>query len=75
MKQSYRASMIETVTGTLAGFVVAVLANLWILPWFGFPVSLYDSAALGVIFTALSLVRGILVRRFFEALRTNGVLP
>lgn len=75
MKQSYRASVIETVTGTILGYLVAVLANWFILPLFGFHATLYESFVFALVFTAISVIRGFFIRRIFETLRTTGVLP
>lgn len=62
-------SLVEAVSNTVLGFVVAVAANAIVLPLFGFPVSFADSAAIGAVFTAIAIVRSYLVRRLFEALR------
>jgi hypothetical protein len=65
--QTRRRSALETVANTAAGLGVAVAANLWLLPWWGFQPSLGDSFEIGAVFTAVSLGRGYILRRLFNA--------
>ncbi len=69
MMQSRRMSMIETVAGVAIGFVVSVLAALVVYPLFGHGFTLSQNVGITVIFTVLSVVRGYLVRRFFNWLQ------
>ncbi len=64
--QSRKMSALETVASTLIGYTVATAANYYVLPLFGAPVSWASASWIGVIFTAISLVRGYLVRRLFN---------
>ena len=50
---------------------VAWLAGIVVLPWFGMSVSVADGAAIGVIFTVISLVRSYALRRLFNAWHKN----
>lgn len=67
MTQSRRGSLIEATTNILVGYSVSVLANYLILPVFGYRVSMGDSAAIGALFTIISLVRSYVLRRVFIA--------
>lgn len=64
--QSRLGSAVEAVIGTLIGYGIAVLANLVVLPQFGFRPTLHAASAIAVVFTVISLVRGYLVRRLFN---------
>lgn len=64
--QSRRNSAIEAFVNVLIGYLVSVLANILILPMFGYDVSLPDSFAIGAAFTVVSLLRSYAVRRFFN---------
>lgn len=64
--QSRKMSLIESVVSTLLGYSVATAANFYILPLFGYKVSLRDASWIGVIFTVISLIRGYFVRRLFN---------
>jgi hypothetical protein len=60
MGQSRVLPLVEVVTGSVIAFALSILAL------FGFPVRLEQSFAITLIFTVISIVRGYLVRRFFE---------
>lgn len=66
MSQSRLQSMIETVTSTAIGYVVAVASQVAIFPLFGIHVRLVDNLGIGVVFTVISLIRGYGVRRMFN---------
>jgi len=62
-------SLGEVCIGTAIGFVIAYLANAVVMPLFGHHVTAVENLGITVIFTAISLVRGYLVRRAFESWR------
>lgn len=64
--QSRAGSAAEAVVNTAVGYVVAVAGNLVILPAFGLPASLAQNLGVAACFTALSLVRGYVLRRVFN---------
>jgi hypothetical protein len=64
--QSKRNSAFEAATNVAIGYLVSVLANVLILPVFGYNVTIGDSFAIGLAFTAVSLVRSYLLRRAFN---------
>ena len=67
--QSKKLSALEALTNVVVGFGVSVTANIFVLPAFGYAVSIGDSFAIGLIFTLISFVRGYLLRRIFNAIR------
>ena len=69
MKQSRWMSALEAVTNVLVGYGVAVATQWLVFPLFGFEASLQANLAIGLVFTAVSLIRSYLLRRVFEALR------
>ena len=69
MTQSRRMSLIETVAGVVIGFTVSVLASLVVYPAFGHSFTLGQNVGITLIFTAMSIARGYLVRRFFNWLQ------
>ncbi|MGB1154849.1 MAG: DUF7220 family protein [Paracoccaceae bacterium] len=64
--QSKQRSALEAVTNVTVGFLVAVGANLLVLPAFGYQVSVGDSFAIGWVFTVISMMRSYLLRRLFN---------
>ncbi len=68
MSQSRKWSGIETCTGTTIGFGVAVIANYIILPFYDMHPDWNAASYVAVWFTVISIVRGYLVRRLFNAI-------
>jgi hypothetical protein len=69
MKQTRKMSLVESLANVALGYGISVLANIVVLPAFGFPVSTREAALMGLVFTVISLVRSFALRRLFEALR------
>ncbi len=74
MKQSRAASLIEQVTSTAVGFGVALAAQAIFLPLLGVAADLHQNLAFAAIMTVLSIGRGYLLRRVFEALHVRRPL-
>jgi hypothetical protein len=64
--QSKQRSALEAVTNVIVGYLVAVGANLIVLPAFGYNVTIYDSFAIGWFFTLISMIRSYALRRLFN---------
>lgn len=58
--------MAETAASVAIGYLVALLSQLAIFPLFGIHLPLSDNLAIGLYFTAISIVRGYYVRRLFN---------
>lgn len=71
MTQSRRMSLIEVITNVAVGYALAVVTQIVVFPWFGLHASLGHNLALGVVFTAISLIRGYALRRLFTRLGSN----
>ena len=69
MTQSRRLSLVEAITNVAVGYVLAVVTQILVFPWFGIHPSLGENLAIGSIFTGISLVRSYALRRLFERLR------
>ena len=70
--QSRFASILETMTSTAIGFIVALLTTALVLPALGFPISDSQNVEITAIFTAISMLRSYVVRRAFNALHARG---
>ena len=64
--QSRRMSMVEAICNVVVGYVLAVATQIVVFPLFGLHPSLGDNLALGLAFTAISLLRNYALRRLFE---------
>ena len=71
MSQTRLQSLAETVASTAIGFVVAYAATWAVFPAFGYPVTHTDNLWITTIFTAISLLRGWMVRRLFNHLHRS----
>ena len=67
--QSKRESMIETLTNVGIGWFISFIANMLVLPLFGYNINLTDGVLISIIFTIISIVRGYVVRRWFNSKR------
>jgi predicted small secreted protein len=65
--QSIQESMRESWANIGIGFGINYVANLIVLPLAGLPVTAGGAFYIGVIFTAISVVRSFAVRRWFNA--------
>ena len=64
--QTKLQSLIESITNILIGYFVAIASQLAVFPLFGINIPLSDNLLIGVWFTAVSIVRGYAVRRYFN---------
>ena len=65
--QSKRESMIETLTNVGIGWFISFIANMLVLPLFGYNINFTDGVLISIIFTIISIVRGYVVRRWFNS--------
>ena len=64
-------SLVEATANVVVGFVLALLTQVVVFPSFGLAVSAADNLLIGIIFTAVSIVRSFTLRRVFEAVRVR----
>ena len=73
MKQSRAMSLVETATNVVAGYALAIATQIVVFPRFGIETGLAEHLSIGLAFVGVSLVRGYLLRRLFEAIRVRRV--
>jgi len=69
--QSARASALEALLNILIGFWISVGANIFLLPLWGYSVSLTQGVEIGLAFTLVSFLRSYLLRRAFNLYHTR----
>ena len=69
MAQSRRGSLIEAVTNTVVGYTLAVATQFAVFPFFSLRVGVAENLTLGLVFTAVSVIRGYMLRRVFDRWR------
>lgn len=73
MTQSPAMSLIEAATNVVVGYVLAVATQFVVFPWFGIKAALGEHLTIGLAFVGVSLARGYLLRRLFEAVRVRSL--
>jgi hypothetical protein len=66
MSQPKHYSLLEAFINVLVGFGIATTANYFVIPLFGYPVTLADSTSIGLIMTVISILRSYALRRAFN---------
>jgi len=59
-------SFIESIANVIIGFLINFIANIYVLPLFGFNITISQSIQIGLIFTLISIIRSYLIRRWFN---------
>lgn len=65
--QSKMESFVETCINTVIGYFVAFVSQLIVFPMVGIDVPLSTNFEIGAWFTAISVARGYIIRRWFNA--------
>lgn len=66
MRQTKLGSFYESCINVAIGFSINFIANLVILPLFGFNITLTDNLYIGLLYTVISVARSYVVRRWFD---------
>lgn len=68
MSQSRIMSFVEAITNGVVGYVPAIDTQIAVSPWFGIKAARQEHQAARFALDAVSLARGYLLRRLFEAI-------
>ncbi len=68
MRQSRTMSLVESATNVVVGYALAIGTQLVVFPLFGIETGLREHLTIGLAFVGVSLARGYVLRRIFEAL-------
>ncbi len=71
MSQPKAVSFAEAGVNVVVGYGLALLVQFIVFPVFGLQPTLAQNLKIGLIFTAVSLLRSYVLRRLFEALGTR----
>lgn len=67
MTQTKLESLVEVLLNVAIGWVIALITQVLVFPLFGINITLKDQLGISVIFTIVSIVRGYVIRRWFNA--------
>ena len=68
MRQSRRMSLVESLANIVVGYGIAIATQMVVFPLFGLRASLAENAAIGGVFTVVSILRSYWMRRLFDRL-------
>jgi hypothetical protein len=74
VKQSKFMSMLETCLSTATGFGISLAAQMYFLPLLGVQIAFHQNLVFAMIMTVISIARGFVLRRVFEALHIRRPL-
>jgi hypothetical protein len=67
MSQSKNKSLIESISQTIIGLGTSILIQVILYPLLNIPVTFSQNLIITFVFFVVSIIRGYLVRRFFNA--------
>ena len=67
MSQARLGSFVEALINTLVGLVISLISTIILLPLVGIHSTMSQNVQLTVYFTAVSIARSYLLRRYFNA--------
>lgn len=70
--QTKKHSIIESVFSTAIGFVINVLAQHFIFPFFDIHIAWHSNLLIAVFFTIISIIRSYVIRRIFTHKTERG---
>jgi hypothetical protein len=68
-RQTILSSIVEAKTNIVVGFSINYVLNILILRGFGYDVTYGDAFWIGVVFTAFSILRIFVLRRWFNSMK------
>ena len=70
--QTKLESFIETSSNVAIGWVVALASQFAIFPMFGINIPIQDNLLISLYFTIIAVVRGFVVRRYYNNKKKTG---
>lgn len=64
--QTKKHSVIEIGSGLIIGYVLAVVSQVYIFPYYGINIPIQDNMAIAAWFTVISFIRSYFIRRWFN---------
>ena len=69
MRQSRVMSFVEAMTNVVVGYGIGVGVQIVAFPAFGFTITIRQNLVIGLLFTAVSIMRSYTLRRIFDRAR------
>ena len=71
--QNKKESIIEVIVNVFVGYILNLLIQITLFPFFDIHISISDNMLLTLLFTTISMIRSYLIRRFFNKRSNNGI--
>jgi hypothetical protein len=72
MSQSRAVSLVEALTNVVVGYALAVATQFAVFPLIGVEIRTRQMLVVGLVFTAVSIIRSYVLRRLFNRLGAKG---
>lgn len=72
--QSKKLSLIESIINVISSFVIGVITQILVFPFYGLEISVMANISLTLIFSLTSFIRSYIVRRIFNRLAEKNRL-
>lgn len=59
-------SWLRAIVNTLVGYVLMILAQIYLLPYWGFHPNLKEAAEIGMLFNVISVLRQVMIDKCFR---------
>lgn len=69
MSQSKKLSFVESLANVAIGYGVSLASQLLVFPHYGIDIPLSANIAIGLWFTAISIARSYVIRRWFNRIK------
>lgn len=70
--QSKKLSLIESVVNVVSSFVIGVITQILVFPFYGLKISVMANISLTLIFSLTSFVRSYILRRVFNRMAVKA---
>ena len=67
MQQTKLESLLEVLINVAIGWIIALITQLIVFPLYGIQITMSDQLGISVVFTVVSIIRGYVIRRWFNA--------
>jgi len=68
--QSKKMSLLESITNVCIGYLVALISQIIVFPFFGINVPIRDNLLIGFWFTVISIIRSYTLRRIYNKINS-----
>lgn len=72
--QSKKLSLIESIVNVVSSFVIGVITQILVFPFYGLKISVMANISLTLIFSLTSFIRSYILRRIFNGISEKNAV-